>query len=410
MKSWIDLLRKGIRQPTRAKNHIVTTIEDTHLNRKNDYIIDYNEEMTYHRGDVLISYFVQPFHYFKFSPRFRQNSNRWQSYQIANIFNRLGFSVDIFSHARDVSPGNFDKYDVVFGVEPNFVEFAEGVSDDVLLMYYATGEHWSVRNSAEIERLKTLEERRGATLEPERQIAETSAESIADAIITIGDSTKESYLRYLDDEKPILPITISTHDSLASNAKLKHKNYTEAKKKFLWLGGSGFVLKGLDIALEIFRDVEELELYVCGGVRGNEEFTEEYAEELFETDNIHFVGWVDLDSKRFQRIANECAFHLYPSASDGIPSSLAMTMRSGLIPIAPMDILGSIDYWGVPLQNREIDHVKSVVRRISKEQNPEIRRRAIRAYTIGNTKFTRERYTQDMTQALETILEEFDVG
>lgn len=165
------------------------------------------------------------------------------------------------------------------------------------------------------------------------------------------------------------------------------------------------MLKGLDLTLETFSELEDLDLYICGNIKSNERFTQIYQRELFNTENIHLMGWTDLMSKRFEALASKCAYTIYPTASDASqPSSLVSAMRTGMIPIATKDVIEQIGQWGVPLESTRINSISNTVVNAAKLPSDEVRKQAIDTYYIANTSFTRDRYTQDLIQALSDII------
>ena len=44
----------------------------------------------------------------------------------------------------------------------------------------------------------------------------------------------------------------------------KNKNFNEARKHFLWFGGGGAILKGLDLVVETFASLPHLQLSIIG--------------------------------------------------------------------------------------------------------------------------------------------------
>lgn len=98
---------------------------------------------------------------------------------------------------------------------------------------------------------------------------------------------------------------------------MKNKNYKDAKKHFLWFGSSRLIHKGLDLLLEIFKELPDLHLHVCGPINNELKFKDIYYEELYNTKNIHTYGFINIQSKSFKGIINKCAFIIFPSCSEG---------------------------------------------------------------------------------------------
>ena len=64
--------------------------------------------------------------------------------------------------------------------------------------------------------------------------------------------------------------------------------------------------KGLDLVLEAFAGMPDHHLYVCGPLQQEKDFVKAFYTELYETPNIHAVGWVDLEGPEFLEIVNKC--------------------------------------------------------------------------------------------------------
>lgn len=401
-------IKAAVESPTKAKHYVIKNIEDWYISRQNTTVLDYTQELQYQRGNVLISYLPAPFYYFPFSPRFHSSSNRWQSIQIAKIFNRMGFVVDVCHLDRDPPSLDYEKYDILFGQGQNFKKFSEYMDESVLKIYYATSEHPEKLKSNEAKRIRDLNKRRDGDIDPTRSFSNNQNFTEADAIVSIGESTGKSYSKRFEKKVEIEPITISTSPKASASADLAEKDFETAKTNFVWFGGSGPVLKGLDLTLEAFSEFEDIDLYVCGPALNNDEFSRIYNDELFNTDNIHPVGWVNLESDDFNDLIDTVGYAVYPTASDGIPSSVATITRAGVIPIAPPSIVDFVTSCGIQLEQCTVRNLSQIIETAASLPAEDVEQGAIEAFNFANTNFTRDSYTQDMTRALWKIMMNFD--
>jgi glycosyltransferase involved in cell wall biosynthesis len=86
--------------------------------------------------------------------------------------------------------------------------------------------------------------------------------------------------------------------------------------------------------LDYFSDQDELTLHICGSVENEKDFVEMYKKELFDTKNIIYHGFVNIESKKFANILTSCSFVIFPSCSEGgAPSVLTVIGNGGLVPI-----------------------------------------------------------------------------
>lgn len=359
---------------------------------------------------VLLSYLTEPFRLDPDAPEFYSRQDRWQTMAIARAFNDLGYVVDVCRYDDpDGAPRPLEEYDVLFGFEPNFESFAAEMSGDVTKIYYAIGAHWQFRNPAEHRRLDRLADRRGSRIDPERTLPESEAPAMADAIIVTGD-------HYLGDDEfiadtyrtaigstPIYHVRISCFDFL--DCGIEDTDFETARNNFLWFGGSGSVLKGLDLALEAFSEFDDKHLYVCGPVTDNQAFVDLYETELHETPNIHLMGYVNVTSETFAELTQNCAYVLNPSASGvAIPGALITCMHSGVIPIFTTEFEAPAVDWGVQLPDTEIETIINTVEDAAARSPADCEAMARRACTYAQSNHTRETYSSDLRTALRSTL------
>lgn len=124
------------------------------------------------------------------------------------------------------------------------------------------------------------------------------------------------------------------HNTCAFNkpGEIVMRDYIPEQRAFLYHAGSGAVHKGLDLVLEAFADLPDLTLHVTGNYRAEEDFLAEYAKELA-LPNIHFHGWVVVQSKQFKDILNACYAFILPTCSEGQSPAVATCLSLGLYPI-----------------------------------------------------------------------------
>lgn len=373
----------------------------------------------YYTGDgpvpekrVLLSYLTKPFRIDPDAPEFYARQDRWQTIAIAEAFNELGYVVDACRYDDpDGAPRPLEAYDALFGFEPNFEAFAAEMPDELPKIYYAIGAHWSFRNPAEHRRLDQLADRCGSRIEPERTLPESNAPALADAIVVTGDHytgddefITDTY-RNAIGPTPIYHVRISGFEFL--NSAVTETDFETARNNFLWFGGSGSVLKGLDLALEAFAGFEDKQLYVCGPVTDNEAFVELYETELYETPNIHLEGYVNVTSDRFTELTRNCGYVLNPSASGvAVPSALITCMHRGVVPIFTTEFEAPAVDWGIQLPDTEVETVRKTVETAAARSPDDCKAMARRAREYIEANHTRETYSNDMWTALSSILQD----
>src|SRR5690606_13272968 len=96
---------------------------------------------------------------------------------------------------------------------------------------------------------------------------------IADWIILHGYEFAKATYRDLNIDTINAPVFINHTVSRQMN------DWQNAKKNYLWFGNGGLIHKGLDITIDAFKNLPELNLHICGNVEQETEFYEYYRED-----------------------------------------------------------------------------------------------------------------------------------
>ncbi len=360
----------------------------------NYFIKNYTSTMSPDSPNALISYLPFPLRLPPDSKDMFKHQNRREAIEIVNAFIELGYNVDVvYYNKKAFLPSR--KYDVIFGLEPNFEKFARK-NPKALKIYYATGSYWKYQNASIIDRVAEVNKRRRSSLRPARLIMSHQSAELADYIIQIG-STFTVYTYPPEIQPKIRLVRQSSFEFL--DATLENKDYSSARRKFLWFGGKGAVLKGLDLLLEAFAKRPDLELYIAGAPE--KDFINEYYNELYQTRNIHFLEWLDLRSTFVQDIARSCGFVILPSASEGMPGSVISMMRMGLVPIVSRQAaFDGIENFGVLIQNLTVSNVLAIVDEASRFDEDVLYKRAFMSLRFAKENFTLETFKSDLKAAL----------
>lgn len=347
---------------------------------------------------VLISYINYPF---LEGPS--GHSNTAEAIKIANIFRQKKYNVDIINFNAKFERIRFleKHYDVVFGLEPNFLKAVRRFNPEKSI-YYATGSYYEFQNKAEKERITDLKKRKGVLLSAVRYVAPHNSASLADATICIGNNqTKKTYKNKC---KQIECVRVSASSSYCFSDIKSEKKWKEAGNNFLWFGSSGAVHKGLDLLLEIFSRNPSLNLYICGNIIAEKDFLRLYKKELFQLPNVHFVGFVKPSSGEFKKIVLKCGFVLMPSCSEGMNSSIPTCMYSGLVPLVSKETGLDVSTVGTVFENNDIKTIEAGILNFSRKDQKwlKIKSEEASAFAIKNN--TLNIFEEDFKKALNNIL------
>jgi len=259
-------------------------------------------------------------------PVFKRHTIHWETTEMVRLLNHYGYIVDYADH-RSLFTGDWQKYALVIDHWNNLCNAPKIPGQKKV--NFTTYNHWLEWNTAELKRIRMFYERTGIIVPMCRQIPVLSSDEYADYLTYFGtDLQKDSFSKK--------PEKIQLNISSAWVPEYNKKDFAKARNKFLWIGGGGLVHKGLDIVLEAFNNLPETELYiVCNLHDPNEKQFMKWAAPLLaqHPKNWHYHGWMDLTSREFDAIADQCAGIVYASGAEGGPGSIARAIHNGLIPI-----------------------------------------------------------------------------
>ncbi|HVS03023.1 MAG TPA: glycosyltransferase [Thermoanaerobaculia bacterium] len=350
------------------------------------------------RGEALFSFVVDPFCLPPGAEPSLDHTHDWESLQMARTLVELGFAVDAIHWTHPLPPRR--TYDLFVDVRLNMERLAPSLPPGCLKVLHIETAHWRFHNAAQRARLEELRRRRGIELPPHRLLEENRAIEVADCATILGNELTAS--TYAFAGKPLHRVPISNPILYPSPAG---KDFAACRRRFLWLGSDGFVHKGLDLVLEAFAGLPGYELTVCGPFFREPRFEIAFWSELHHTPNIRTLGWVDVASEQFRRLATATLAMVYPSCSEGGGGSLITAMHAGLIPLATRE--ASVDLepgFGVLLEDPTVEGIQAAVRRLADLPAERLEAMAVAAWRHVRTQHTRERFAAGYRRAMREIL------
>ena len=278
---------------------------------------------------VLLSYITAPFRHHSFS-----HTNYYEAYTAAEIFDELGYLVDVVDY--DYKLKNVECYDIIYGFGES-VEFfyKKNFSNKTKIILYNTGMHQFTQNVNTLKRIKDVQIRKQKWLIDSARLTDHAwfrQLVLCDAVITLGNKvSKKSFFNHYNGS--LYAINAPFYKTKNHFEILKMKDPL-AKTSFIWFGSSGLIHKGLDLCLDFFKLNPHLTLHVCGNIQNEREFINFYREELYHTENIINHGFIDIESSKFEKILKSSFFAIFPTCSEGgSPSLLSLVGNGALIPV-----------------------------------------------------------------------------
>jgi glycosyltransferase involved in cell wall biosynthesis len=350
------------------------------------------------RGEALLSYITEPFTLAPWESFSNFHTMYWECHEIAHLLSLRGYEVDIID-SKNISFTPKKPYVVCIDADKNLKRFSETLPKSCKKVFHILISHWEAYNAAEQNRLDKLRARRGVELAPRRKMQPSENARVADYLEGFGN--KAIFGTFDQFKKPIHFIPIST---VVKFDFPENKNWSEARKNFLWVGGGGAVLKGLDLALEAFAKTPDLNLHVCGPVRSEKDFVEAYKKELSETPNIHVYGRIDVGGPQFADIVNKCGAIVYPSGAEGSSGAVVQAMHAGLVPIITHETGIREDSKYIALENPTPESVAKAVKDFSALSPDKIKDQARGIWNYARKTYTHEEFSKAYANFIDNVL------
>lgn len=347
---------------------------------------------------IFVSYITEPLKRRNDKVFFQGHQNLQETLIIEDIINELDLSY-VYNHYS--LPLNFvrGKFDLVFGLEPNFGEICQK-NPQAFKIYYATGAYLKHQNDQIKQRTDQFKAKYQVDYPYVRMIEEHDSCEIADVIIQIGsEHTLETYPEHLRSKIKLLDQTCHEYVDFDLEEKISKSSKTD----YIWFGSYGSILKGLDLVLEYFLSAPHLNLHIVGPIE--EEFLTVFHKRIEHAGNIFLYGFMNVDSAKFRNIANKCAFLIYPSASEGCPGSVLNLQNLGVIPILSKWASGpSIKGLGFLLPDLSVDSIAQGVSWSLNLEAEEMADLARKNHEFVINKFNKGNFKKQLKEHLGNIL------
>lgn len=374
----------------------------TIIKRAKRYPVIYNanaaDESSYSKRALLV-YVVKPFLPEASRRAFPSHQNVRQCKQIAGLLGELGYIVDV-ADVRDRRFKPSRDYGLVISNKATLTGNADDFRADAIRIYLSTITGHRVHNANLRRRHDLLFARRQLRVMIRRRYAEVMPYvTKADAIVGFGNELIMSSWKEVF-EGPIY--AFNNYGYKETRFSVGSKDFARARRNFLFFAGGSQILKGLDLLLEIFPRHPDLHLYVCSPFKNETDFCSCYHKELYETPNVHPIGWIRVNSDKFYELVQRCAYVIHPSCSDASPGSVVQCMYSGLVPLVTNEAGIDTEDFGLTFIDDSLEEIEKVVVEVS--QLPEDWHRT---HSIRTRKTAEEKYSEDaFMRRWSTILEE----
>jgi len=329
---------------------------------------------------------------------FTGHAGKWCWWCIADILKELGHEIVPLNWNNELQPGQ-GIFDAIFSIQ-HLDRLGSVSNESTINIIRLTASNWIHHNLLSLNRVESLNKRRGCDLQVRRllPVRDNSSFDIADHILINGNErSKGTYpKRYWGK--------ITTMNTCAANAgkDITLRDFIPEQREFLYHAGSGAIHKGLDLVLEAFARHPEWTLHITSNLRGEQDFLKEFKPEL-DLPNIHYHGWVVVQSRHFQFLLKRIHCFILPSCSEGQSPAVATCLTLGLYPI--ISRYTGIDLpegCGIYLDELTIDAVEQAV--LNLPDDKELLRQVSVLQQDALVKYSRETFRDTMTGYLREWL------
>ena len=325
------------------------------------------------------------------------HQNRRQSKQIVNLLDQSGYVVDVVDiKNRTFRPDNV--YDLVIC---NRV-IDTPLNNDAIRIYLATTLHHQAHNENLRKRHERLYKRRVCRL-PLRRVYPERMPYVqkADAIVGFGNEFIMNSWRGAFNV-PVYPF--NNYGFKETEFVFDSKDFSTARRNFLFFASKSQMQKGLDLLLEIFPKYPHLHLYICSGYKREPDFCACYHKELFDTANIHPIGYVRVNGPEYNELVRKCAFVIAPSCSEGQSGSVVQCMHSGLIPLVTREAGLDTEDFGITFADDSLEEIERVIIEVSELPGSWHMERSVRTRKASEEKYSEDAFMDRWRNILAEIL------
>ncbi|HVU06299.1 MAG TPA: hypothetical protein VHE10_00665 [Candidatus Paceibacterota bacterium] len=357
------------------------------------------------KGSVLISYITDTFTLFPWEYKTDPHSNYWESAEMARLFSVRGYDVDIINAREHVFIPK-KPYVACIDIQQDLERLSKYLPASCKKAVHIDNPYYAEYNEREKARLTAINKRRGTSITPKRQVAPTQSVAIADFLEGFGnENVLKTFERF---GKPMFPVPISVVQEFPFP---ENKDFAAARKHFLYFGGGGAILKGLDLAIEAFAGMPDLTLHILGPAAHEPDFAEEYEKELALPNIIRYTrpkidqeGRITVGGRDISEVFNACGAIIYPSSAEGTSGAVIQSCHGGLVPIVTPQTGLNENLGAIVMENPTVESVRQAARGFSMMPEGEIKEKARQVWNYVRSHHTKKAFSEAYGRFIDDIL------
>lgn len=358
------------------------------LNSKRAAVIYVIEPIVYYVSGKLESY-----------PHLNSHSMMWESVEIVRVLNEFGYIVDYFDCFLSSLSADWEKYDLIIDERNNLKDIP--CLSGQRKVFYATGGHWLFQNISELNRISEFHRRNNIYVPPRRQTPAIDSDLNCDYLTYLGTDFQEKQFSNHPHKCQLNISAFVPHEIVRKDASTARENY-------IWIGSSGTIHKGLDLAVEAFCKMKRPRLYIFGRLEREQEVKLWLDSVTEKNKNIIYCGYGDVTSSTFSEVANNCIGVIGSSCSEGGGGAVCQVLHFGLIPIVTRNNTVRAEHLGYILRNNDdtqdiIDSIVESVQNIMSLSDKQLQSKSNDVRDFALEFHTRESYSNSFRQFIASI-------
>ena len=320
----------------------------------------------------------------------------YEIFKITKIFSEMDYCIDLVdgNDSKLIPLVAEKKYDLIFGFGEIFYQISK-LQPDAISILYMTENHPDFSFKEEKKRLDYFFERHKKRVKIQRSgqfYNLCHLEKKYSEVITLGEinSLNQQY----ENIYSLFPTGIINPDFIYNK-----KNHLLSRKKFLWLGSSGAIHKGLDILIDVFKERNDITLIVGGLIKSDKKILD-----FSNRNNILDYGHIDIKSQNFLNIIENCSYIILPSCSEGFSTSITTGMLHGLIPIVMKDTgFNKLTNNAIFLNDYSIEYIDSKLNELSCATAEDLNSFSQKVYNFAQNNFTSRVFETNFRKIINSI-------
>ncbi len=357
------------------------------------------------KGVILLSFITGPFTMAPWEFFTDPHPNYWTAEEVARLFLERGYDVDVINW-NDTHFIPRKKYAVCIDMQYNLERLSHFLPEDCKKVMFLIASHPTHQNAAEKKRSRDFEKRRGIILPLGRQDPLTSNPCCADFLVGYGNKTIHG--TYASFGKEIIPIPVPASDIYDFP---EDKDFEKVRTHFLWFGGGGAILKGLDLVIEAFANLPHLKLSIMGPSAYKKDFEDIYTHELalpnitrYNRPRIQKDGSITSDGIDLIDIFNQCGAIIYVSASEGGGGATVHAMQAGLFPIVSPNTGINESVPSAVLKDPTVENIRQAVEDFSRLPAEKIKELSREVWEFARKNHTKKSFTDAWENFIDNIM------